>query len=435
MGKAFRFCLMLLAWMLVPAMDALAGQLVSIEVVSRQETITIVTNYLTPHKVFTLSNPDRLVVDVPAVPGHPHVALPSGYNGKLITQARFGQFNPQTSRFVFDLSQPVRVMDIDKGELKNGRLVIGITPLSVHEARDEIETEKVWPKAEKNINVVNTETPVAKEKPVKAEKEIMVEKPVKAEIAEKPVKVEKAEKAEKIPAIKKARLPVVVIDPGHGGIDPGTRGRNGTYEKDMVLAYARLLKVKLLKTGRYRVVLTRNGDELVALRNRVDIARKAGADIFLSLHADSAPQAGVRGLSVYTVSEKASDQEAEALAARENKSDVLTGVDLSDERKDVAGILISLAERETKNHSATLADTLVSALDDKVHLLSNTHRFAGFAVLKAPDVPSVLIEIGFLSHSQEEKLIKSKAYREKVTSGIAAGIDRYFRQEKRMGDE
>ncbi len=204
-------------------------------------------------------------------------------------------------------------------------------------------------------------------------------------------------------------------------------------EKDVVLAYAQALKAKLLKSGHYRVKLTREDDRFIMLRQRVAIARKAGANLFISLHADSAPDMEARGLSVYTVSEKASDEETEALAARENKADVLAGVDLSEERDDVAGILISLAERETKNRSATLADLLVTRLEDKVHLLPNTHRFAGFAVLKAPDIPSVLIEIGFLSHPEEEKLLKSKAYREKVTSGIAEGIDAYYPAAKGNG--
>jgi N-acetylmuramoyl-L-alanine amidase len=170
------------------------------------------------------------------------------------------------------------------------------------------------------------------------------------------------------------------------------------------------------------------------LRKRVEYARKNQGTIFISLHADSAPEKSAHGLSVYTLSERASDQETEALAARENKADVLAGIDLSEERDDVAGILISLAERETKNRSSTLADILVAKLEDSVELLPNTHRFAGFAVLKAPDIPSVLIEVGFLSHPAEEKLVRSKSYRDKVTGGIASGIDAYFRQQKKMGE-
>jgi N-acetylmuramoyl-L-alanine amidase len=221
-------------------------------------------------------------------------------------------------------------------------------------------------------------------------------------------------------------LPMVVIDAGHGGVDSGTIGASGVYEKNVVLEYAQLLRARLLKSNKYRAALTRDGDYFIPLRKRVEIARKAGAKLFISLHADSADEAAAHGLSVYTVSEQASDKEAAALAARENKSDIIGGMDLSDARPDVADILISLAQRETKTNSAFFADLLVLMLGDRVHLLPNTHRFAGFAVLKAPDIPSVLIEIGFLSHKQEEKALKSNAYRDKIISGIVAGIDTYF---------
>ena len=225
--------------------------------------------------------------------------------------------------------------------------------------------------------------------------------------------------------------PIIVIDAGHGGVDSGTIGVTGIYEKNLVLSYAKAIKEKLLKSGKYRVQLTRDGDYFIPLRERVAIARKAGANLFVSIHADSADDMAARGLSVYTVSEKSSDKEAAALAARENKSDIIGGMDLSDARPDVADILISLSQRATKNNSAFFADLLVLTLGDRVHLLQHTHRFAGFAVLKAPDIPSVLVEIGFLSHPKEEKLLQSKIYREKVIAGIAAGIDSYFARKKK----
>ena len=194
----------------------------------------------------------------------------------------------------------------------------------------------------------------------------------------------------------------------------------------MVLSFAKALQKALLDSGRYKVKMTRESDIFIPLRERVNIARKAGGTIFISLHADSAPRDDARGLSVYTVSEKASDAEAEALAARENKVDLLGGMDLSGERQDVADILISLAQRDTKNQSAILADQLVLSLERNVRTLNNTHRFAGFAVLKAPDIPSVLIETGFISHPAEEKLLKTREYREKLISGIVRGVGEYF---------
>lgn len=358
------------------AFPALAGDLVSVKLDGAQEVITLEIPQTTPHKVFTVPSPDRLVVDVPALAGKPNVSLPAHYEGNALKRVRYGLFDPKTSRFVFELNQPVRVTDVDDGR---GRLVI------------TVESDKTA-----------AIQPVVRDKPGKQ--------------AAKPRKVEK---------------PMIVIDAGHGGVDPGTIGPENTYEKDLTLAYAKALKAKLLGTGRYRVKLTRDDDTFIMLRERVAIARKAAASMFISIHADSAPTLSARGLSVYTVSENASDKEAEALANRENKADVLAGVDLSDERHDVAGILISLAERDTMNRSATLADELVTTLDDRVRLLQNSHRFAGFAVLKAPDIPSVLIEIGFLSN--EEKMLKSKAYRDKIVGGVAAGVDAYFNEQRRVG--
>ncbi len=220
--------------------------------------------------------------------------------------------------------------------------------------------------------------------------------------------------------------PLVIIDPGHGGDDPGAIGPKDSQEKDIVLTFSKALEEALLKSGKYRVQLTRESDVFVPLRERVAFARKAGGTIFISIHADSAPKNSARGLSVYTLSEKASDAEAEALADRENKSDMIGGMDLSNEREDVADILISLAQRDTRNQSALLADMLVISLGKQVRVLNNTHRFAGFAVLKAPDIPSVLVETGFISNPAEEKLLKTKQYREKLVRGLVEGIDRFF---------
>ncbi|MEZ5691002.1 MAG: N-acetylmuramoyl-L-alanine amidase [Rickettsiales bacterium] len=228
----------------------------------------------------------------------------------------------------------------------------------------------------------------------------------------------------------KPLLPLIMIDAGHGGQDPGATGRKGTREKDVVLRYAKSLRRSLLQTKRYRVNLTRYNDKFIPLRKRIDIARKAKASLFISLHADSASDRSARGLSVYTVSDKASDKEAEALAEKENKSDIIGGIDLSSERKDVTDILISLAQRETKNNSALFADFLVVNLAKKVKMRPNPHRFAGFAVLKAPDIPSVLVEIGFLSNDSEENNINSQYYQKKIVEGIVKGIDAYFTHKK-----
>jgi N-acetylmuramoyl-L-alanine amidase len=174
------------------------------------------------------------------------------------------------------------------------------------------------------------------------------------------------------------------------------------------------------------VVLTRNRDIFLRRRDRVAKSRAAGAELFISLHADVIKNRKIRGLSVYTLSEKASDKEAAALAEKENKADLIAGLDLSNESPVVTNILIDLAQRETMNNSSRFAAMLIKELGREVRILRNTHRFAGFAVLKAPDVPSVLLELGFLSNRHEEKALRSKAYRAKLGAALVRGVDQYF---------
>ncbi|WP_374366840.1 N-acetylmuramoyl-L-alanine amidase [Dongia sp.] len=221
------------------------------------------------------------------------------------------------------------------------------------------------------------------------------------------------------------KKPLIVIDPGHGGIDPGALG-NGTKEKTITLAVAKALQKELEATGRFRAVLTRDKDVFLPLRDRFRVARENGAELFISLHADSHANAKTRGASVYTLSEKASDAEAAALAAKENKSDVIAGVDLTHESKVVSGILIDLAQRETINLSARFAKILVGALKNDTLMLGNSHRFAGFAVLKAPDVPSVLLEMGYISSDEDQQLLTSKKHQKKLAKAITKAISSFF---------
>ena len=223
-----------------------------------------------------------------------------------------------------------------------------------------------------------------------------------------------------------AALPLIYIDPGHGGPDPGTIGTTGTYEKDVTLAMAKELQRQLLATGRYRVKMTRDSDKFVALRPRFEMARRDHADMFISLHADANPFYSARGATVYTLSENASDSEAEALAAKENKADLIDGVDLSQQNNTVTSILIDLAQRETKNRSAAFAELLVHDMGQVTLMLRNSHRFAGFAVLKAPDIPSVLIELGYLSDAQDEALLISPLHRTKLATAMLHAIDGYY---------
>jgi N-acetylmuramoyl-L-alanine amidase len=226
------------------------------------------------------------------------------------------------------------------------------------------------------------------------------------------------------------RIPTIVLDPGHGGKDPGAIGANGTMEKDVNLQMAKQLKALLEATGRYKVVLTRTDDRLLPLRQRIDIARAAKADLFISLHADHNEKTELRGASVYTLSENASDAEAAEVAARENKDGVITGVDLTTQSPVVTSILIDLAQRETKNLSARFASLLTDQLAERTLVLRDSHRFAGFVVLKALDVPSVLLELGYLSNSDDEAALSSKRHRRIVAKSIRDAIDRYFQWQR-----
>jgi N-acetylmuramoyl-L-alanine amidase len=235
-----------------------------------------------------------------------------------------------------------------------------------------------------------------------------------------------AELRAQIKAKPAPRLHTVVLDAGHGGIDPGAIGLTGVYEKDVAFDATRLVAHELEATKRYRVVLTRTSDEFVALQDRVARGRAAGGELFLSIHADALPNPAMRGASVFTLSEKASDAQAAALAASENKADLIAGIDLSHHAPEVSTILIDLARRQTNNLSIRLARRLVSELEQDVTMLNNSHRSAGFAVLKAPDIPSALVELGALSNREEERSLRTPAYRQKVAASLVRSVNDYF---------
>lgn len=225
------------------------------------------------------------------------------------------------------------------------------------------------------------------------------------------------------PAAPAASRPfTIVIDAGHGGIDGGARGRNGTVEKTITLAFALELKAKLAAEGRYSVHLTREKDTFLRLDERVRIARQHQADLFISIHADTIRLKGIRGATVYTVSDKASDPEAEALAIRENLSDQFAGMEVEGEDQEVADILVDLIRRETHSFSIRFARSLIGELSSTVGLINNPHRFAGFRVLKAPDVPSVLVELGYLSNPKDEAQLRDPDWRGKAAASISNAI-------------
>lgn len=343
-----------------------------------------------PYRVFTLPDPFRVVIDMPAFQwqvADKKLARP----GSLIQALRHGLFAPGASRIVLDLAQPIELSQVFMLPPKEGggyRFVVDVKPVS-RQAYLALKSQ-----------TVSSAIPF---------------EPGEAAVAV-------------VPRAKPSDTdrPVVVIDAGHGGVDPGAIGVSGTYEKDLTLSYAKSLAAALKKSGRYQVVMTRTSDQFLKLRDRVQVAQQAEGDLFISLHANSHRSRGVQGASVYTLSEKASDKEAERLAAKENEADLLAGIDFGEQPEDVLEILFDLAQRETMNLSKRFADKLVTEIGKETRLLRNTHRFAGFVVLKSPTVPSVLLEIGYMSNPEEERLLKSKKHREKVVDSAAKAIDDYF---------
>lgn len=234
------------------------------------------------------------------------------------------------------------------------------------------------------------------------------------------------------PALAKAKAPLlprpklIALDPGHGGQDPGALGISGTQEKDVVIKVARELRAQLLKGGRYRVMLTRSTDTFVPLRERVARAEEAKADLFLSIHADSHPDPGVRGASVYTLSEEASDREAAALAQRENHADAAVSRIVA-QPDIVAKTLVAMTQRGTGNQSRRLADTIVNTFGKGgIRLLPHTHREAGFAVLTSPDIPAALVELGYLSNRQDEKLLTVYQHQMALARSLRGSVDAFF---------
>ena len=238
-----------------------------------------------------------------------------------------------------------------------------------------------------------------------------------------------ARRAGRLPRIDGvAGRPLVVIDAGHGGHDPGALASwdGGLREKDLTLRLAREIRDKLLESGRVRVAMTRDRDEFLILQERYGIARRLGADLFISVHCDSAENQGASGASIYTLSEVASDREAARLAARENKADILAGVDLADASADISSILIDLTQRETMNASAGFARLLGREAKPLVPLKPNYHRMASLMVLKAPDMPSILFETGYISNEEDAKRLNSDSGRRAIAESVRRAVEVHF---------
>ena len=359
--------------------------------------------------LFSLAAPYRVILDLPEV-GWRLPARPLPQNVGLFRKVRYGLFAPGRTRVVIEAIGPFAIVEARyqarEGD-KHYRLVIDIGATSVTQFRSNAKSGAAM------VTVRAEGLPSKAQQPVLAAKPPSV--PARFSFSRPSLKPEIAD-----------QLPLIVIDPGHGGSETGVSGAGGTYEKDITLSAAQEFGQMLEKTGRYRVILTRNHDVFIASRDRVTFARRADADLLVSLHAGSNVDKNIRGLSVFTLSERASDSAASELVERENKAGLIAGTDLSNETPEVVNIVIDLAQRETMNESARFAAVLVKELGRQTRLLRNAHRFAGFPVLKAPDVPSVLVEMGFLSNRIDETALLKRSYRKKLGTAFVRAVDQYF---------
>lgn len=339
---------------------------------------------------FTLADPYRVVVDIPQLTFK--LPLNAGQSGRgLIKAFRYGLIMEGGSRIVLDVTKPVRVdkayvMDAAAGD--PARLVLDLVPTDRASFLHEIAVEDRL-------------------------------------LAAQPRHPQPQAKATEKSADPR---PLVALDPGHGGIDTGTVASTGQMEKNIVLDFAKRLRERIERSGKFRVLMTRGDDTYVPLDERVRIARNAGAALFVSIHADSLPhkEGDAQGATIYTLSNKASDAKAAELADKENGADVIAGVDLKSEPNDVAGILIDLAQRETKTFSLQFAHDVVADMKGVARLHKGPIKSAGFRVLKAPDVPSVLVELGYVSNREDLKSLMSDAWRDRTADSIAKAIDTYL---------
>lgn len=371
-----------------------------VRVGQHNQTTRVVLESNTPlePRIFTLRSPNRVVLDFPEINFSRSLASVNQPPKSLVTNMREGLFKPGVTRMVLDVKQPVAIKKFNIGESEGFgyRIVLDLTPTA---KPTPAVTEKIIPSIKK------AEAPKAKRQ--------------QATIKLPPVQ----------PAPKKKGDPIVVmIDPGHGGVDPGAVTRSHVYEKHIVLSVAKRMQKELNNTHGYKAYLTRDKDIYIPLAGRVKKAQEVNADIFISIHADAHRNRKVRGGSVYVLSEKSSDKEAARLAAHANRGDIVAGLDLSEEQPEVRDILIDLTQRETLNKSTILAKDVIQKLRPVVRLRKKTPLYAGFRVLKAPEIPSILVELAYLSNSSDEKNLRSPTQQRKMAKALSDGVQAFARK-------
>jgi N-acetylmuramoyl-L-alanine amidase len=360
-----------------------------------------------PFRAFALADPYRVVVDLPQVTFR--LAAGAGTAGRGLVKAfRYGLVMPGGSRIVFDLAGPAKIEKSYVLDAANGQPPRLVLELEAVDRTAFVQSLAVESRPDLRPAIGTT-----------------------AAVAPTAVIATSAAVADSTGTAKAAELPdarpVVVIDPGHGGIDNGTQA-SGESEKNLVLGFALSLRDRVEKTGKYRVVMTRTDDTFIPLGDRVKIARNQSAALFVSIHADALPrrEGDAQGATIYTLSDKASDAEAERLAELENKADAIGGVNLTEEPTDVADILIDLAQRETRTFANRFARLLKNEMKTTARMHKHPLKSAGFKVLKAPDVPSVLIELGYVSNKSDLEHLVSDNWRSKTVGSVAQAIDAFF---------
>jgi N-acetylmuramoyl-L-alanine amidase len=420
---------------------------------TQQNVLEISLSQKSNFKIFILKNPDRMVVDIADCDLEKPlsaVMLPA-----FISALREGN-NDNFLRIVFDLKQKVALQKIKFNKFKNsnaGKISAEIIMLNnsanlltVEQKKPDFIVSKVEEfdfQTQTVNNADGSKKYVVKKIPKNLNQKNLIQGDMtfalkvtslsgRQNFDRETNPVTKNLNSKNLNLVLLKKIPVIVIDPGHGGKDPGTIGNFArTKEKNLTLSYAKELGKYLINTKRYKVYLTRDSDTFIALRKRVEIARKKKADLFISLHANSTANSEITGFSIYTLSKKSSDHQAELLAQKENQADIIKGVDFSGTSQDIMKTLIDLSQRQSMNGSSHFAGIAIKSVkNSEINILQNTHRFAGFAVLTAPDMISVLIELGYLSNKNEEKLLNSISYKRKVAQSLVKAIDEYFAKNK-----
>ncbi|WP_315779477.1 MULTISPECIES: N-acetylmuramoyl-L-alanine amidase [unclassified Bradyrhizobium] len=377
---------------------------------SRQTRFVLDLDKTVPYRAFLLSEPYRVVVDLPQVSFHLPTGAGTGGRG-LVKAFRYGMVMPGGSRIVFDLTGPARIANSTVLDAANGqppRLV-----LELEEVDEATFARAIGVDGRTPSRGADSASPVTATGGVAPP--IVRPPPTTVAVAAPPA------------GGPPDNRPVVVIDPGHGGIDYGTQGGE-VPEKNLVLAFGQALRDRLERSGKFRVVMTRDDDTFIPLGDRVRIAQKQSAALFVSIHADALPrgEGTAQGATIYTLADKASDVEAERLAEAENRADQIGGVNLTEEPADVADILFDLARRETRTFSNRFARLLMNDMKTAVHMHKRPLKSAGFRVLKAPDVPSVLVELGYVSNKGDMGNLVSEAWRSRTADAMAKAIDAFL---------